>query len=58
MSQQAKGFEWLWCMCFVDACCLDLPGLMGADLANIVNEAQLSGESECLRFEWLWCMFM
>lgn len=22
-----------------------LPGLMGADLANIVNEAQLSGES-------------
>jgi cell division protease FtsH len=22
----------------------DLPGLVGADLANIVNEAQLSGE--------------
>lgn len=23
----------------------DLPGLVGADLANIVNEAQLNGES-------------
>jgi ATP-dependent Zn protease len=35
----------------------DLPGLVGADLANIVNEAQLNGENDCYFLCYICCYF-